>query len=90
MEVLTGLGEIHCSWREVAAVLKVSTESLSQFFMRHPEAKEALEDAQESGKATLRRTQLHLAERNAAMAIFLGKNLLGQKDDPSCNSLDLI
>lgn len=34
------------------------------------------------GKISLRRKQMKLAERSAAMAIFLGKNLLGQKDTP--------
>ena len=34
----------------------------------------------ERGKASLRRVQFDLAKRNAAMAIFLGKNLLGQSD----------
>lgn len=32
------------------------------------------------GKITLRRNQLRLSEKNAGMAIFLGKNYLGQKD----------
>lgn len=32
------------------------------------------------GKASLRRTQFKLAEKNPSMAIFLGKNLLGQTD----------
>lgn len=32
-------------------------------------------------KIQLRRNQLKLSEKNAAMAIFLGKNLLGQRDD---------
>ena len=31
-------------------------------------------------KISLRKNQLKLAEKNAAMAIFLGKNYLGQKD----------
>lgn len=33
-----------------------------------------------SGKISLRRTQFRLAENSPAMAIFLGKNYLGQKD----------
>lgn len=33
-----------------------------------------------NGKVSLRRMQWRLAERNASMAIFLGKNYLGQKD----------
>ena len=32
-------------------------------------------------KISLRRNQLKLAEKSAAMAIFLGKNLLGQTDN---------
>ena len=33
-----------------------------------------------SGRISLRRYQFKLAEKSAAMAIFLGKNMLGQKD----------
>lgn len=33
------------------------------------------------GKISLRRAQLKLAEKNASMAIWLGKQYLGQKDD---------
>lgn len=33
-----------------------------------------------SGQISLRRTQWQLAEKNAAMAIFLGKQFLGQRD----------
>lgn len=35
------------------------------------------------GKLSLRRMQFKLAEKSPAMAIFLGKNMLGQKDKPS-------
>lgn len=34
------------------------------------------------GKISLRRAQFRLAEKSAAMAIFLGKNYLGQTDQP--------
>jgi len=33
-----------------------------------------------SGRISLRRIQFRLAQKNAAMAIFLGKNMLGQTD----------
>lgn len=36
-----------------------------------------------TGKISLRRMQWRLAERNASMAIFLGKQYLGQRDDVS-------
>ncbi len=32
------------------------------------------------GKISLRRSQFKLAEKNASMAIFLGKQMLGQRD----------
>lgn len=35
-----------------------------------------------NGKISLRRMQWRLAEKNAAMAIFLGKQYLGQEDTP--------
>lgn len=35
----------------------------------------------EAGKISLRRAQWRLAEKSPAMAIFLGKNYLGQKDN---------
>ena len=34
------------------------------------------------GKISLRRHQWRLAEKNAAMAIWLGRNYLGQKEEP--------
>ena len=41
---------------------------------------ETYEQKSASGKVTLRRYQLRLAEKNAAMAIWLGKQWLGQTD----------
>lgn len=35
-----------------------------------------------SAKLALRRNQFKMSEHNASMAIWLGKNWLGQKDDP--------
>jgi hypothetical protein len=80
MQTLTGLGNIQATTKETAAVLGVDESTLFDFFKREPAAREAWDRARERGKASLRRTQLRLAEKNAAMAIFLGKNLLGQSD----------
>lgn len=38
-----------------------------------------------TGKISLRRAQFRLAEKNAAMAIWLGKQYLGQTDCPAEN-----
>jgi len=40
------------------------------------------------GKVSLRRMQFRLAEKNASMAIFLGKNILGQTDGLSLQERD--
>ena len=66
---------------EAAAVLGVSQAALSTAFRRDERLRDVFEEAKEHGKASLRRTQFRLAESNAAMAIFLGKNLLGQRDN---------
>jgi hypothetical protein len=41
---------------------------------------DVFKEKRENGLISLRRTQFQLAEKSPAMAIFLGKNLLGQTD----------
>jgi hypothetical protein len=77
---LEGLGSILATTREAAAVLGVHEDTLFAAFKREPELREIYMAAKETGKASLRRVQFNLAQRNASMAIFLGKNLLGQSD----------
>lgn len=43
---------------------------------------EAYERLSQNGRASLRRNQFELSKKNATMAIFLGKQYLGQKDIP--------
>jgi hypothetical protein len=80
LELLEGMGKIQCTTKEAACVLKVAETTFLRFISEHPEAKEAFEMGKGSGLHSLRRTQFKLAENNAAMAIFLGKNYLGQTD----------
>lgn len=42
------------------------------------------------GKISLRRSQFRLAEKNASMAIWLGKQYLGQKDDANDQSTEVL
>ena len=50
-------------------------------YMEREEVRDAWERGQGRGRVSLRRIQYQLAEKgNAPMAIFLGKNLLGQRD----------
>lgn len=80
LDVLEGLGKIQCTTRESACVLKVSEPTFLKFLSDNPEAREAFDMGKGQGLHSLRRTQFKLAETNAAMAIFLGKNYLGQTD----------
>jgi hypothetical protein len=80
LDLLRGLGRIHCTEKEAAAALGVSLNTLKGFFTAHPEAREEYDDGKQEGFVSLRRTQFKMAERNAAMAIWLGKQYLGQKD----------
>ena len=47
---------------------------------REKEGQKGKGKKREKGKISLRRAQFRLAEKSAAMAIFLGKNYLGQRD----------
>ena len=81
LDQLRGLGGIQATVEECAAVLKVSLRTLQNFFTDHPEAKEAHEAGKENGKASLRRAQFSLAlNGNATMQIWLGKQMLGQRE----------
>lgn len=78
-----GLCAIQCADAEIYAVLDGDKDSIKAWAKRHygvpyPQAKKRFN---EGGKASLRRKQYKLADRNAAMAIWLGKMWLGQKEE---------
>jgi len=77
---LSGMGQIMVTEAEAASFFGVGINTLKRFFAEHPEARETFENGKNIGKISLRRLQLRLAEKNPAMAIFLGKNVLGQSD----------
>lgn len=74
------LAGIFCTKAEAAGVLGVSIRTLERYLAVDDVARNEWEQGQYSGKASLRRMQFKLAERNAGMAIFLGKQFLGQRD----------
>lgn len=73
---------LQCTLSEIAGFFDCSEDTVERWCKR--ELKEAFADAykkhSEAGKISLRRAQFKLAEKSAAMAIFLGKNYLGQRD----------
>lgn len=81
LKKLENLGKIQCTTKEAAAVLDVSEPTFIEFIKRYEKARDVFEKGKENGKASLRRMQLKAAEAgNVTMMIWLGKQLLGQKD----------
>lgn len=70
------LAYIQCTKTEMCAVLGVDGKTLNKY----KGFSEAYKKGLEQGKSSLRRMQWKLAEKNTAMAIWLGKQYLGQTD----------
>lgn len=75
-DVVEKLANIQCTQEEIASFLELSVRTLQ----RDDEFCRVYKKGQENGRMSLRRMQFKLAEKNTAMAIFLGKQYLGQKD----------
>lgn len=73
---------IQCTEEEILAVLDVDDMTLNRWCNDTYGKKfsEVFREKKQGGKMSLRRTQWRLAEKNPTMAIFLGKNYLGQRD----------
>lgn len=80
IDQIRALGRIQATVSEVASVLRVSERTLQNFFTMHEDAKIAHEEGKFEGHASLRRKQFAMADKNAAMAIWLGKQYLGQRE----------
>lgn len=70
------LASIQCTQEEIANFLNLSVRTLQ----RDDEFCRIYKKGMDNGRMSLRRTQFKLAEHNTSMAIFLGKQYLGQKD----------
>lgn len=79
---LRKLGEWGATREEAAAWLEVSRPTLWKFLNENPECAEHFEGGLDRGKVTLRRWQWASAKAgNVTMQIWLGKQLLKQRDD---------
>ena len=76
------LCHIQCTQEEIQAVLDVQDDTLNKWCKETYGCgfSEVFRQKREGGKCSLRRKQWKLADTNASMAIFLGKNMLGQTD----------
>lgn len=74
--------EIQCTKEEIANCLRVSQSTLERWLnVTYKTNFEVIyKKLSANGKQSLRRCQFALAKTNATMAIFLGKQYLGQRD----------
>lgn len=81
LKTIAALAKLFCTQEEIAGVLGCSLSTFSHFLRENPRAKDVWEDGLKHAKISLRRKQLAMADKSAPVAIFLGKNYLGQKDE---------
>lgn len=85
------MGAIQCTGEEMSAVLGIDYDTLASACKREKNIKfsDYIEQKKKGGKASLRRKQWKLAEKgNATMLIWLGKNMLNQKDKSEVSGPD--
>ena len=80
LDLVQALGRLQCTNEEIASCLGTTDTTLlnaqnKEVFLG------ALEKGKAEGRMSLRRIQMKLAETSATMAIFLGKQILGQREN---------
>ena len=78
-----GLCKIQCTLEEIASVFQCSEDTIENWCKRTfgETFSDTYKKHSAEGKASLRRSMLRLAEKNATMAIFLAKNYLQMSDN---------
>ena len=81
---------LQCTLEEMCGFFECCTDTLETWCKRtyKKNFSEVFKEKRGLGKISLRRAQFRLAEKNAPMAIWLGKQYLGQRDDPEKDKLE--
>lgn len=81
---------LQCTKEEICGFFEVTDKTLENWCKRTYNAgfSDVFKQKRGTGKISLRRYQFQLAKNNANMAIFLGKNYLGQSDKPGGDNTD--
>lgn len=74
------LAALQCTKTEVAHSLGIGFATFAQILKHDTRVAKAWEEGRSRGNISLRRKQSRLAAKNATMAIWLGKQWLGQRD----------
>lgn len=90
IEKFQKLCQLQCTKKEIASFFDCSEDTIENFCHREfNETFSAVFNKYASiGKISLRRTQFRLAERSSSMAIWLGKQILGQEDKIAIQNID--
>lgn len=91
-QLFESLCKIHCTQNEICDVMEMNTDTLvknlqEQYSLNFAELKQRFAS---HGKASLRRIQFRMAETSCAMAIWLGKQYLGQSEKVEVTNNDLV
>ena len=80
---LEKLCTLNCTMPEIAAYFDVPLRTLEDRYTNDEQVRSTIQKGRELGKLSIRRKQIQIMEQqnNATMAIWLGKNLLGQRDN---------
>ena len=81
---------IQCTEEEICSVLDCDNETLTRWCKKtyNKTFPQIFKEKRAGGKASLRRNQWKLSETNPTMAIWLGKQYLGQKDHQEIETKD--
>ena len=82
LDIIWKLAMIHCTQDEIASILGVARGSFNRWLKTNEKVRELMERGYENGRKCLRRAQFDVAiqGKNPTMQIWLGKQLLGQRD----------
>lgn len=83
---------LFCTEEEIAGFFDCSVDTIERWAARTygKSFADVYAEKRQGGKISLRRAQFRLAEKSAAMAIFLGKNYLGQTDNPDSSTDEML
>ena len=83
------LASIQCTDEEIAAGIGCSQDTLARGRKREPDLDAAILEGRASGRMSLRRAQYRKAmDGNPAMLIWLGKQVLGQRERVDLENMD--
>jgi hypothetical protein len=82
LDELERLSALNCTMPELAAFFKIPLRTLEDRFTNDPKVRDCIERGREVGKLSIRRKQIQIMNdtNSVPMAIWLGKQLLGQRD----------